>query len=336
MRGKSEGGGMKWGGGMEEWGRIEGGRGKDEGMEGGRQGGKWRWEGGRGNDEGGKEGWGAVGGGWAVGGDGAVGEGGGMEGGGSSVKWGREGSKSSLAWAHHHPCLFMCASHRFWAVVSWAAIFICGWSFPFLGIGFHLWVVTFVCGRSFQCGGVLLMSWWIHVATHGVVGWWLVLWLSWGIVATCSWWFVVICHGGLCAVTPASHIRKEEMGEGGYGTHLHEQWWQHALSLFRQHGTLLSPWAGLVMWCHSIVGVVHWCACVLWVVWGWWWMRGVVAVGDRWCWVSWMVGMVVVGRQPLFVVDHAQCECQQTVMFALCTMWQWVLVKSVGMLLSVA
>ena len=32
---------------------------------------------------------------------------------------------------------------------------------------------------------------------------------------------------------------------------------------------------------------------------------GAVAVGNGRRWVSWMVGMVVVGRQPLFVVDHA-------------------------------
>ena len=46
-------------------------------------------------------------------------------------------------------------------------------------------------------------------------------------------------------------------------------------------------------------------------------MRGVVAVGDGQCCVSWMVEMVVVERQPLFVVDHAQIKHRQMLTFAL-------------------
>ena len=46
-------------------------------------------------------------------------------------------------------------------------------------------------------------------------------------------------------------------------------------------------------------------------------MRGAVAVGDGWRCVSWMVGMVVVERQPLFVVDHAQIKHRQTLTFTL-------------------
>ena len=105
----------------------------------------------------------------------------------------------------------------------WVFVSICVCSPSFVGIGFYLLAVGFVRGHLFQCGGALLVSQWICVAAHGVVGWWLVLWLSWGIMATCSWWFVVVCCGGSCDVTPASHVRKEEVGEGGYGTHLHEQ-----------------------------------------------------------------------------------------------------------------
>ena len=66
-------------------------------------------------------------------------------------------------------------------------------------------------------------------------------------------------------------------------------------------------------------------------------MRGAVAVGDRQRCVSWMVGMVVVERQPLFVVDHAQIKHQQTPTFALgMAMRQQVLAKFVGTLLKVA
>ena len=53
--------------------------------------------------------------------------------------------------------------------------------------------------------------------------------------------------------------------------------------------------------------------------------------------MSWMVGMVVVERQPLFVVDHAQIKHRQTPTFTLgMAMRQQVLVKFVGMLLTVA
>ena len=66
-------------------------------------------------------------------------------------------------------------------------------------------------------------------------------------------------------------------------------------------------------------------------------MRGAVAVGNRQCCVSWMVGMVVVERQPLFVVDHAQIKHQQMPMFALgMAMRQQVLAKFVGTLVKVA
>ena len=65
-------------------------------------------------------------------------------------------------------------------------------------------------------------------------------------------------------------------------------------------------------------------------------MRGVVAVGDRRRCVSWMVGMVVVERQALFVVDHAQIKHRQMPMFALgMAMRQQVLAKFVGTLLKV-
>ena len=40
-------------------------------------------------------------------------------------------------------------------------------------------------------------------------------------------------------------------------------------------------------------------------------------MGDGRRCVSWMVGMVVVERQPLFVVDHAQIKHRQTPTFAL-------------------
>ena len=53
-------------------------------------------------------------------------------------------------------------------------------------------------------------------------------------------------------------------------------------------------------------------------------------------WVSWMVGMVVVGRQPLFVVDHAQIDRRQMPTFALgVAMGQQVLGKFVDALLTV-
>ena len=68
----------------------------------------------------------------------------------------------------------------------------------------------------------MLVSWWRRVAVRGVDVWWLVVWLSWGVVATRSWWFIVVCHCGLCDVAPASHVKKE-VGGGGLWTHLHEQ-----------------------------------------------------------------------------------------------------------------
>ena len=66
-------------------------------------------------------------------------------------------------------------------------------------------------------------------------------------------------------------------------------------------------------------------------------MRGAVAVGDGRRCVSWMVGMVVVERQPLFVVDHAQIKHRQMSTFALgVTMRQQELVKFVGILSKLA
>ena len=66
-------------------------------------------------------------------------------------------------------------------------------------------------------------------------------------------------------------------------------------------------------------------------------MRGAVAVGDGRRCVSWMVGMVVVEKQPLFVVDHAQIKHWQTPTFTLgLAMRQQVLGKFVGVLLMVA
>ena len=66
-------------------------------------------------------------------------------------------------------------------------------------------------------------------------------------------------------------------------------------------------------------------------------MRGVVAVGDGRRCMSWMVEMVVVERQPLFVVDHAQIKHRQMPMFALgVAMQQQVLAKFVGILTKVA
>ena len=53
--------------------------------------------------------------------------------------------------------------------------------------------------------------------------------------------------------------------------------------------------------------------------------------------MSWMVGMVVVEKQPLFVVDHAQIKHQQTLTFTLgVATRQQVLGKFVGVLLTVA
>ena len=66
-------------------------------------------------------------------------------------------------------------------------------------------------------------------------------------------------------------------------------------------------------------------------------MRGVVAVGDGRRCMSWMVEMVVVERQPLFVVDHAQIKHRQMPTFALgVAMRQQVLAKFVGILTKVA
>ena len=60
-------------------------------------------------------------------------------------------------------------------------------------------------------------------------------------------------------------------------------------------------------------------------------------MGDGWRCVSWMVGMVVVERQPLFVVDHAQIKHWQMSTFALgVTMRQQKLVKFVGILSKLA
>ena len=66
-------------------------------------------------------------------------------------------------------------------------------------------------------------------------------------------------------------------------------------------------------------------------------MRGVVVVGDGQRCMLWMVGMVVVERQPLFVVDHTQIKHRQTPTFTLGeATQQQVLEKFVGMLLTVA
>ena len=66
-------------------------------------------------------------------------------------------------------------------------------------------------------------------------------------------------------------------------------------------------------------------------------MRGAVAVGDGRRCMSCMVGMVVVEKQPLFVVDHAQIKHRQTPAFALgVAMRQQELVKFVDILSKVA
>ena len=66
-------------------------------------------------------------------------------------------------------------------------------------------------------------------------------------------------------------------------------------------------------------------------------MRGAVVVGDGRRCVLWMVGMVVVERQPLFVVDHAQIKHQQMPTFTLgVATRQQVLGKFVGVLITVA
>ena len=60
-------------------------------------------------------------------------------------------------------------------------------------------------------------------------------------------------------------------------------------------------------------------------------------MGDRRHCMLWMVGMVVVERQPLFVVDHAQIKHWQMPTFALgMAMQQQVLVKFIGILTKVA
>ena len=65
-------------------------------------------------------------------------------------------------------------------------------------------------------------------------------------------------------------------------------------------------------------------------------MRGAVAVGDGRRCVSWMEGMVVVERQPLFVVDHAQIKHQQMLTFTLgMAMRQQELAKFVDILSKV-
>ena len=60
----------------------------------------------------------------------------------------------------------------------------------------------------------MLVSWWRRVAVRGVDVWWLVVWSSWGVVATRSWRFIVVCCGGSCDVAPASHVKKEVGGRG--------------------------------------------------------------------------------------------------------------------------
>ena len=101
----------------------------------------------------------------------------------------------------------------------------------------------------------------------------------------------------------------------------------HTSSLFKRRGTLSSLWAGLVTWCRGVVGGVVVCRGSCEVDGG----RGAVAVGDGRHRMSWMVGMVVVERQPLFVVDHAQIKHWQTPTFALgMAMRQQELAKFVG------
>ena len=101
----------------------------------------------------------------------------------------------------------------------------------------------------------------------------------------------------------------------------------NALSLFKRRGTSLSLWAGLVMWRQGVVGGGVVCRESCEVDGG----REAVAVGDGQRCVSWMVGMVVVDRQPLFVVDHTQIKHRQTPTFALgMAMRQQELAKFVG------
>ena len=100
-----------------------------------------------------------------------------------------------------------------------------------------------------------------------------------------------------------------------------------ASSLFKRRGMSPSPWAGLVTWRRGVVEGVVVCRGSCEVDGG----RGAVAVGDGRRRVLRMVGMVVVERQPLFVVDHAQIKHRQTPTFALgVAMRQQELAKFVG------
>ena len=101
-----------------------------------------------------------------------------------------------------------CRCHFCW----WVFVSIGGQSFLFVGMPLHLWMVGFIHGCFFQSGGAPLLGWWMHVAIHGVVVLWVVLWW-WGVMVTHLWWLVVICHCGSCDMA-ASHVKNEKWGVG--------------------------------------------------------------------------------------------------------------------------
>ena len=145
-------------------------------------------------------------------------------------------------------CCFCASSFVGGCFRSWVFVSVCARSSSFVCIRFHSCVVGFICARSFWCGGgAMLVSWWRRVAVRGVDVWWLVVWSSWGVVATCSWRFVVVCCCGSCDVTPASHVKKEVGGQGVIGLTCMNS--DDMSSLFRRRGTSSSPWAGVVTWC---------------------------------------------------------------------------------------
>ena len=106
-------------------------------------------------------------------------------------------------------------------VVSWVVISVGGQSFLFMGVPLCSWVVSFIHEHLFQCGGAPLLGWWMHVAVHGVVMWWVVMRL-WGAMITHLWWLIVVFHCCSCDMA-ASHVKNEEVGVWGYGTHLQKQ-----------------------------------------------------------------------------------------------------------------
>ena len=151
------------------------------------------------------------------------------------------GSKSSLTWACHRPCPFMCAGRRLCAVVSCAVVFVRVRSvvvrvrsFPFVGVHHCSWAFISVSGHASSSVGVHLRSWafilsyrwpalFVRMCFGIVVRRWEVvdprgrLWCSRVVAGGAS--FVVVGH-----VTWASLLMLEkEVGGWGYGTHLHAQ-----------------------------------------------------------------------------------------------------------------